>query len=155
SATHRLEDLAVDVFGTNLTAFRAAPEALANGVSLLLELRNRFAARLRDANMERLFYDVEMPLVGVLADMDSPGLRLDGPPLHAMSVEMDPRLNETMREIYALAGGEFNIASPPQLRDVLFDRLGLSRKGVRKGKTGLSTDVDVLTRLAADHPLPA
>ena len=54
-----------------------------------------------------------------------------------------------MREIYALAGGEFNIASPPQLREVLFDRLGLSRSGVRRGKTGLSTDVDVLTRLAA------
>jgi DNA polymerase-1 len=58
-------------------------------------------------------------------------------------------------EIYALAGGEFNINSPPQLRGVLFDRLGLSKKGVRRGKTGYSTDVDVLTRLAAEHPLPA
>ena len=60
-----------------------------------------------------------------------------------------------MREIYALAGGEFNIGSPPQLRTVLFERLGLSTRGVRRGKTGLSTDVDVLTRLAAEHPLPA
>ncbi len=60
-----------------------------------------------------------------------------------------------MSEIYALAGGEFNINSPPQLRTVLFERLGLSKRGVRRGKTGYSTDVDVLTRLALEHPLPA
>src|SRR5262249_25727392 len=57
--------------------------------------------------------------------------------------------------IYELAGGEFNIGSPVQLREVLFDRLKLSTKGVRRSKTGLSTDVDVLTKLAAEHPLPA
>jgi DNA polymerase-1 len=60
-----------------------------------------------------------------------------------------------MAEIYEQAGGEFNINSPPQLRTVLFDRLGLSKRGVRRGKTGFSTDVDVLTRLAQEHPLPA
>ena len=58
-------------------------------------------------------------------------------------------MDALMAEIYALAGGEFNIDSPPQLRDVLFDRLSLSTRGVRRGKTGFSTDVDVLTRLAA------
>jgi DNA polymerase-1 len=72
-----------------------------------------------------------------------------------MSREFAARLDALMEEIYALAGGPFNIASPPQLRQVLFERLGLSRKGVRRGKTGLSTDVDVLTRLASEHPLPA
>jgi len=60
-----------------------------------------------------------------------------------------------VQEIYALAGGEFSIHSPAQLRVVLFEKLKISSRGVRRGKTGLSTDVDVLTRLARDHPLPA
>jgi DNA polymerase-1 len=155
SATHRLEDLATDVLGFNLATFRDGAEALANGVSLLFDLRDRFAPRLREYEMERLFYDVEMPLVGVLARMECRGVRLDVAALTAMSREIDARLTALMDEIHSLAGGPFNIASPQQLREVLFDRLGLSRKGVRRGKTGLSTDVDVLTRLAAVHPLPA
>src|SRR4029450_1021351 len=60
-----------------------------------------------------------------------------------------------MEAIHAAAGGAFNINSPPQLREVLFDRLKISTRGIRRGKTGLSTDVDVLTRLAEEHPLPA
>ena len=105
--------------------------------------------------MTRLFADVEMPLVDVLAAMERRGVRVDVAALAGMSREMESRLATLMQEIYALAGGEFNIASPLQLREILFERLGLSRKGVRRGKTGLSTDVDVLTRLAAEHPLPA
>src|SRR5262249_1949285 len=63
-------------------------------------------------------------------------------------------LTRLMAEIFAIAGEEFNINSPPQLRVVLFEKLKISPRGIRKGKTGLSTDVDVLTRLAEDHPLP-
>jgi DNA polymerase-1 len=121
----------------------------------MLALRDQLAAQLRERSMERLFYEIEMPLVRVLARMERRGVRLDTVALAQMSRELDARLALLMDEIYALAGGPFNIASPPQLREVLFDRLGLSRKGVRHGKTGLSTDVDVLTRLAAEHPLPA
>ena len=155
SATHRLEELATDELGVNLPAFRDHAASLANGVSLLSRLRDRFAARLDAGAMTRLFHDVEMPLVNVLAAMERRGVRLDVATLEGMSQEMESRLTALMQDIYALAGGEFNISSPPQLRDILFDRLGLSRKGVRRGKTGLSTDVDVLNRLAADHPLPA
>jgi DNA polymerase I len=155
SATHRLEDLATDVLGVNLAAFRETPEALANGVSLLPGLRERFAARLREWDMERLFYDVEMPLVAVLARMERHGVGLDVAACTTMAGELTQRLDGLEQEIYGYAGGEFNIASPPQLREVLFDRLQLSRKGVKRGKTGLSTDVDVLTRLASEHPLPA
>ncbi len=155
SATHRLEDLATDVLARNLPVFRDGPESLANGVSLLPGLRQQLAARLHEYEMERLFYEVEMPLVGVLAAMERCGVRLDVAALASMSRELDARLSILVQEIYALAGSEFNISSPPQLREVLFDRLQLSRKGVRRGKTGLSTDVDVLTRLAAEHPLPA
>lgn len=155
TATHRLEDLATDVLATNLPVFRESVETLANGVSLLSRLRDRLAGRLHDWGMERLFYDVEMPLVSVLARMERYGVRLDVGALAQMSREMEQRLGTVEQEIYGLAGGEFNIASPVQLREVLFDRLQLSRKGVRRGKTGLSTDVDVLTRLATEHPLPA
>jgi DNA polymerase-1 len=155
SATHRLEELATDELGVNLPAFRDGAANLANGVSLLSRLRDRFAARLDQGGMTPLFRDVEMPLVSVLAAMERRGVRLDVAALEGMGKEMESRLATLMQEIYSLAGGEFNISSPPQLREVLFDRLGLSRKGVRRGKTGLSTDVDVLTRLAGDHPLPA
>ena len=155
SATHRLEELASDLLGATLTTFRDGADSLGNGVSLLLELRDRLAGRLRDAQMEPLFHEVEMPLVPVLARMERRGVRLDVPALVRMSAEMDGRLGALAHEIYDLAGGEFNISSPTQLRAVLFERLGLSRRGVRRGKTGLSTDVDVLTRLASEHALPA
>jgi len=155
SATHRLEELATDELGVNLPAFRDGAASLANGVALLPRLRDRFAARLEEGGMTTLFRDVEMPLVTVLAAIERRGVRLDVAALAGMSREMEARLAALIEEIYALAGSPFNISSPPQLREVLFDRLGLSRKGVRRGKTGLSTDVDVLTRLAADHPLPA
>jgi len=155
SATHRLEDLAADMLSANLPAFRGSPQSLANGVALLSEIRDLLAHQLRESDMEHLFYEVEMPLLMVLARMERRGVRLDVPALAAMSCELEARLAALVDEIYRLAGGAFNIGSPQQLRDVLFDRLGLSRKGVKRGKTGLSTDVDVLTRLAADHPLPA
>lgn len=151
----RLEGLVASLIGETLAEFRGSVPSLANGVSLLHRVRDRCAQQLADHGLERLFEDVEMPLVHVLADMERRGMLLDVTVLKQMSDEIAERLSVLEGEIYELAGGEFNIASPPQLREVLFERLNLSRKGVRRGKTGLSTDVDVLTRLAADHPLPA
>jgi DNA polymerase-1 len=155
SATHRLEDLAAGMLGVNLGVFRDGADSLGAGVRLMITLHDQLAPQLREREMERLFYEIEMPLVGVLARMERRGVRVDATALAQMSRELDARLAVLMEEIYQLAGGPFNIASPSQLREVLFDRLGLSRKGVRRGKTGLSTDVDVLTRLAAEHRLPA
>jgi DNA polymerase-1 len=105
--------------------------------------------------MERLYHELEMPLTEVLAEMELAGVLLDVPALRRLSGEFGTALERLMGEIYGLAGCEFNIGSPPQLRSVLFDRLKISPRGVRRGKTGLSTDVDVLTRLADQHPLPA
>jgi DNA polymerase-1 len=155
SASHRLEDLATEVLGRNLPKFRDGPVALAAGASLLSALCDHMAPLLRERSLDGLFRDVEMPLVPVLAAMEQRGVCVDAGTLRAVGDEIEGRLAALMEEIHALAGGAFNISSPPQLREVLFDRLGLPRKGVRRGKTGLSTDVDVLTRLAADHPLPA
>jgi DNA polymerase-1 len=87
--------------------------------------------------------------------MELAGIALDVDALARMSSEYRAVLARLMAEIHELAGGPFNINSPPQLREVLFDRLAIPTRGIRRGKTGLSTDVDVLTRLARDHPLPA
>src|SRR5262249_13427917 len=102
-----------------------------------------------------LYREVEVPLAEVLAEMELAGIRLDVAALRALSAEFAATLERLMSEIHALAGGEFDINSPPQLRAVLFDKLGVSSRGVPRGKTGLSTDVDVLSRLAEQHPLPA
>jgi len=155
SATHSLQDLTAAVLGITLPGFRESRDGLAAGVAVLPVLRDRLAARLQARGMECLFFDVEMPLVQVLVTMERCGVQLDVDALTQMSREVAARLEALIEEIHGLAGGAFNIASPAQLRQVLFDRLGLSRKGVRRGKTGLSTDVDVLTRLAGEHPLPA
>ena len=155
SASHRLEALAAEFLGVNLPEFRGEAAALAAGVAVLPRLAAELEERLNAIGLTRLFRDIEMPLVDVLTAMERRGVRLDVAALAAMSEELQQRLDDLMKEIYSLAGGEFNINSPPQLREVLFERLGLSKKGVRRGKTGYSTDVDVLTRLAADHPVPA
>ncbi|MCW5893559.1 MAG: DNA polymerase I [bacterium] len=110
--------------------------------------------RLRAHEMERLFRDVEMPLAEVLAEMELAGVALDVPVLTRLGGELEASLARLMAEIHELAGGPFNIGSPPQLREVLFERLKIPTRGIRRGKTGLSTDVDVLTRLAREHPLP-
>jgi DNA polymerase-1 len=111
--------------------------------------------RLRAVEMEKLFRELEMPLAEVLAEMELAGVLIDVAGLARLSAEFAATLERLIGEIYALAGCEFNIGSPPQLRTILFERLNISPRGVRRGKTGLSTDVDVLTRLAEQHPLPA
>ncbi len=118
-------------------------------------LRPVVEERLARVEMQRLYRELELPLADVLADMELAGVALDTAALAAMSDELGHELARVIGEIYELAGGEFNIGSPVQLREVLFERLKLSTKGVKKTKTGLSTDVDVLTKLAAEHPLPA
>ena len=111
------------------------------------------AERLHDQGSLTLFHEVEMPLVAVLAAVERNGFLLDVPSLRELGKELDRELDNMVRGISALAGGEFNINSPKQLATVLFDRLGL--KPVRKTKTGYSTDEETLTLLAVQHELPA
>ena len=97
---------------------------------------------------------MELPLVPVLADMERAGVKIDTALLATMSREMERQIESLTREIHVLAGGEFNINSPPQLREILFDRLGL-RSGKKTAKTrAASTAEDVLEELAAEHELP-
>jgi DNA polymerase-1 len=100
-----------------------------------------------------LFYNVEMPLISVLADMERKGVLLDIGLLDEMSGHLGEIISTSEEKIYKLAGEEFNINSPKQLQTILFDKLGLP-KG-RKTKGGYSTDVEVLTYLAQSYELPA
>lgn len=154
-AAPTLERLAADVLGERPAPYRANVGGTAAGVTLLPRLAARLREQLAAGELTRLFEEVEMPLVRVLAAIERRGMLVDVDHLRRLSAEFATRMDALMHEIHGLAGGEFNINSPPQLRTVLFERLGLSTRGVRRGKTGLSTDVDVLTRLAAEHPLPA
>jgi DNA polymerase-1 len=154
NAGDTLEALAAELLGARPAPYRGA-EGAAAGVSLLQPLAAQLRARLGELALLPLFDTVEMPLVRVLAAMERRGMLVDVDHLRALGREFGGRMEALMGEIYALAGEAFNINSPPQLRTVLFDKLALSKRGVRRGKTGFSTDVDVLTRLAQDHPLPA
>ncbi len=116
-------------------------------------LRPPLTTALEDAGLARLFADVEVPLAAVLADMEIRGVRIDRAALASLSAEYAGRLTGLEAEIHALAGHAFSIASPLQVRAVLFDELGLPV--VKRTKTGPSTDADVLEELAPLHPLPA
>ncbi len=116
-------------------------------------LYDKLKQQLGDLDLIELFDDLEMPLIDVLAGMEASGIEVDTDLLNVISGELAERLAELKNEIHQIAGGEFNIDSPAQLSEVLFDRLGLPV--IKKTKTGRSTDVEVLTQLAEQHELPA
>jgi DNA polymerase I len=161
---HQLETLALEVLGTRLQLGQTkAPQSLfdvdtgsredaAEAAAALASLGPAMTRRLSEQGSLKLFTDVEMPLVPVLAEIERNGFLLDVNRLHALGKELEAEMDRTMDTIARLAGGEFNINSPKQLAAVLFEKLGL--KPVRKTKTGYSTDEDTLTQLAAQHELP-
>ncbi len=102
--------------------------------------------------LDKLWRELETPLVRVLLDMERAGIRIDVPFLEKLSKEYEIVIREAEKQVYEAAGQEFNIGSPIQLREILFTKLKLPV--VKRTKTGPSTDVDVLERLAERHPLP-
>ena len=125
-----------------LRSYGAAIEAL-HGVLL---------PRLREQGMEKLYFDVELPLCRVLADMERSGFLVDGGALARFGADLSDTIDRLEQRIYAAAGQQFNINSPKQLGKVLFEDLGLPHG--KKTKTGWSTNADVLEKLK-DHPLVA
>ncbi|MCA9246749.1 MAG: DNA polymerase I [Planctomycetales bacterium] len=128
-------------------------EYAAEDADLALRLMPILRSAMDDAELDELFANVEMPLVEVLAKLEFTGIRVDVDHLRSLSARYQTKLEELEVEIFRLAGHEFNIASRNQLAQVLFEELGLPV--VKKTKTGPSTDSDVLTQLAPQHPLPA
>ena len=120
---------------------------------IALRLKNLFDEDLSRLGLRPLFDEIEIPLIEVLAEMEWTGIRIDPDFFDRLAARLARDLALIEEEIYKLAGGEFNINSTPQLREVLFDRLGLPV--VKKTKTGASTDATVLEELAAQgHALP-
>ncbi len=105
--------------------------------------------RLMEMGLERLYYEVELPLTQVLASMEFRGIKVDKNMLQILEIEFKDMIDKLTAEIYMLAGREFNINSPKQLGEVLFEDLGLPP--IKKTKTGYSTNAEVLDKLADRH----
>jgi DNA polymerase I len=125
----------------------------AEDADITLQLAQRLEPLLQETGQQQLFREVELPLVGILAEMEWTGVRINAPFLQELSRDLGGKLQELETTIHQLAGGSFNIGSPKQLGEILFERLQLPRG--KKTKTGWSTDVEVLTRLAEDHEIAA
>ncbi|MEE9133296.1 MAG: DNA polymerase I [Gemmatimonadota bacterium] len=168
---HDLETLALEEFGRKLTvyedlcgkgrsAIRFSQVDLEKAASfsgeradLLLQIDQRLIRQLDDYGLRKLFDEIEIPLMPVLAEMERFGIAIDLDFFAEMSHRLNGELKLVEEEVYKLAGRELNINSPLQLREVLFDQMGLPVK--KRTKTGPSTDAAVLEELAAEgHQLP-
>jgi DNA polymerase I len=136
---------------TNAPLQQAADYA-GEAADLTLRMSHLLSVELEKEGLSRIFYEVEMPLVQVLAEMELTGIRILSPELAAYGSEMERQLGQLESEIYALCGRKFNINSTKQLQEILFGWRKLTP--VRKTKTGFSTDVDVLEELASQDPVP-
>lgn len=152
SAKYSLPGLKADeeVFGKGakfrLPDLAALSDHLGRKAMATARLVPALAEELEKGEMHRLFYELEQPLAGVLAEMELRGIAVDAEGLKALGSELVNKLDTIMSSIYKLAGVEFNINSPKQLGEILFEKLGLP--AWKKTKTGYSTDAEVLEKLA-------
>jgi len=129
-------------------------EYAAEDADVTLRLRNFFEPKLKEYAVESLFYDIEMPLVYVLAEMEYTGVKLDVAALNQYSTVLTEKLKALELEIYSLVGMEFNINSAKQVGEVLFERLKITEEKLKKTKTGgISTSEDTLEKLRQKHPV--
>jgi DNA polymerase-1 len=131
---------------------KTTEQGLCNLASLLLPLADVLGRRLEEMGLNGLYWEVEVPLARVLFHMEESGVLVDVQHFTMMSRELEERLASLVDSLHSMAGFEFNLNSPVQLRKVLFETLNLPTG--RKTKTGYSTDTEVLTRLASSHPFP-
>ena len=123
------------------------------GDDIVKDLFKVFLPMLKENGLEKLFYEIEMPLVTVLSVMEENGVKIDSQNLRNISEDFGKHIHELEESIYAMAGVRFNIASPRQLGEVLFDKLQLDAKA-KKTKTGqYATGEEVLQKLAGKHPI--
>ena len=135
------------IFKENLDIEKIAIEK----AKFIYETKEKFDNELKEKEMFSLFQDIELPLSTVLADMEYTGFNIDKSKLTEMGEELKIKIELTSRTIYNYAGSEFNISSPSQLGEILFEKLNLPHG--KKGKTGYSTAADVLEKLRDKHPI--
>ena len=116
-------------------------------------LINILQKQLKKYNLEKLYYDIELPLIEVLANMENNGIYLDRDKLEKISKKVNKEINDITKEIYKLADKEFNINSPKQLQEIIFKELNIPTKNIKKTKTGYSTAFDELEKLKYEHPI--
>ncbi len=154
---HGLRGIAADeaVYGKGAKFRIPQEDELARHLAAKADAVRRLAPvlkrELEATGMRRLYYELEQPLSVILADMEKQGVRVDAGALEELGREFQRGIELTMTEIYRLAGCEFNIGSPKQLGEILFEKLGLPV--IKKTKTGYSTDADVLERLEPYHEI--
>ncbi len=155
--THALEAVALDALGYRLGGTGEGGAAMiakaAEAAVVIGRLVSVLTERMREQGSFRLFEEVEMPLVPVLAEIERNGFGVDVASLESLGKEIEREIDHLTEIITRLAGETFNFNSPKQLAAILFDKLGL--KPIRKTKTGYSTDEETLVQLAAQHDLPA
>jgi DNA polymerase-1 len=131
---------------------RAAPWAGAI-THALLPISEQLPSRLQAGGLASLYRDIELPTALLLAHVERVGIHIDTAHFKKLSTEVGEKIEALEKQIFALAGQEFNVGSPKQLGELLFEKLGLATKGVRRTKTGWSTEADTLEQL--DHPIIA
>ena len=130
-----------------------AKEYAGEDADITLQLKELLEPKLKENGVEKLYHDLEAPLIKVLVDLEYAGVRIDGDYLKNYSKELETLINQKEKEIYKLAGSQFNIASPKQVGQILFERMGIPYRW-RKTKSGqYSTDETKLAELSKDHPI--
>jgi DNA polymerase-1 len=146
-SSHRLADVALRRFNLKLA------DELAESADIAGRLTHALRAEVEQAGLLKLYEEMDLPLVPVLARMEDAGVKIDTAALAQMSTELEREIATQSKKIYETAGMEFNVGSPKQLGDVLFNRMNLP-KPVKYGKGRMiSTAVDVLEELAENHPI--
>jgi len=139
-------------------AFRQFNVPLGGGAGERADMMQKLAPALRaqveEKKLDEVYEKIDLPLAGVLAEMERTGVRVDQEVLAAMSLSMEKEVRRLEKEIWALAGMEFNCNSPTQLAEVLFDKLNLGLSAKRGRPKSRSTAVEILEELSAQHPLP-
>ena len=148
-ANYSLEDAAFDYLNETILDAQEGEKA----ARIIAQLKPRLEKELIEKDLFKLFRELEMPLVEVLSEMELYGIKIDTDLLKKLSLEIEKRLVKLIENVYDLSGAQFNINSPKQLREILFEKLKLPV--IKKNKTGASTDEEVLHKLASRHKLPA
>jgi DNA polymerase I len=137
----------------NLQSAQECIDRAIEEADLALQLHNVFVPQLREKEQKQVFYEIEAKLIPALVEMEYEGIRVDARALAEFGEELGRQMAQYEKEIYSLAGTEFNLNSPKQLGEILFDRLKLVEKA-KKTKTGqYATNEQVLQELAGEHPL--
>lgn len=128
-----------------------AEEYLSNNLMVIIHSKDSLIEKLKELKMDHLLENIELPLIKVLANMEMAGVKVDKEELNKINLEISERIEIVQNKIFDLAGGEFNINSPKQLGEILFEKLKLPV--IKKTKTGYSTDVEVLGKLRNEHEI--